>query len=80
MVPNWIASFVTFDAPADLRFVTFDAKPPVPGLVTLDGPPSPGFATLDGPPGSGQVNEQPFPPGQEYRHSSATSNPAGFPS
>jgi hypothetical protein len=68
MVPNWIASFVTLDAPPNLGFVTFDA-PPVPGYVTPDGPPCPG-----------QLNEQPFPLGQEYRHSTATSNPVGFPS
>ena len=79
MVPNWIASFVTLDAPPDLRFVTFGA-PPVPGFVTLDGASSPGFVTMDGPLGPGQLNEQPFPLGQEYRHSSVTSNPAGFPS
>ena len=69
MVPNWIASFVTFDAPPDLGFVD---GPPAPGYVTFDAPPVPGYVTPDGPPCPGQLNEQPFPPGQEYRHSSAT--------
>ena len=66
IVPIWIVSFVTFDAPPDPGFVTFDV-PPVPGFVTVDAPPVPG-----------QLKEQPFPLVQEYCHTKAMSDPPGL--
>jgi hypothetical protein len=57
-----LLDLVTFDAPADL--VAFDASP---DLVTFDVP------SAD----PGQLNEQPLPPGQEYRHSNTISDPPG---
>jgi hypothetical protein len=38
------------------------------------------FVTLDAPPDPGQLNEQAFPPVQEYCHSNATSDGPGGPS
>src|SRR5262249_54813557 len=39
----------------------------------------PNLVTLLAPPDPGQLNEQPLPPGQEYCHSNAISNPLGLP-
>jgi len=62
---------VTFDAPPDL--VTFDA---LPDLVAFDA--SPDLGAFDVPSADpGQLNEQPLPPGQEYRHSNTISDPLG---
>src|ERR1700679_1661601 len=36
------------------------------------------FVTLLAPPDPAQLKEQPFPPGQEYCHSEAISNPLGW--
>jgi len=35
------------------------------------------FVTLDAPPDPGQLNEQPFPLGQEYCHSNVISDTSG---